>query len=175
MTSNHERARPTAGAFAFGPSFFTRALCAGVVSFATATGLLLGIGRRAGTAWRPLNATAHLLIGARADGVWNFQSSVTPTGCVVVLALSMMAGIVAGAVTFSRRTPYIILAAGFVALVGYLLHLHVVARTPGGLAALLSLGELRALYLTCGIALAAGIRLALPGREQDAGAGVVLS
>jgi len=175
MKPNHERARPSAGAFAFGPSFFTRALCAGLVSFAAATGLLLGIGRRAGTPWRPLNAAAHLLIGARADGVWNFQRGVTPTGCLVVLVVSMLAGFVVAGVTRSRRTPYIILAAGCVALIGYLLHLHVIADTPGGLAALLSLGELRALYLTSGIALAVGIRLALPGREQDEGAGVVLS
>ena len=166
MTSSHERARPPAGAFAFGPSFFTRAFCGGLVGFAAVTGLLLGIGRRAGTAWRPLNAAAHLLIGARADGVWNFQASVTPAGCLVVLALSMMAGIVAASVTFSRRTPYIILAAGCVTLVGYVLHLHVVARVPGGLAALLSLGELRALYLTSGVALAVGIRLALPAGSR---------
>jgi len=58
------------------------------------------------------------------------------------------------------------LAAGCVALIGYLLHLHVIARTPGGLAALLSLGELRALYLASGIALAIGIRLALPAGSR---------
>jgi hypothetical protein len=51
-------------------------------------------------------------------------------------------------------------AAGGVAVVGYLLHLHVVARTPGGLADLLTVGELRALYLTLGVALVAGMRFA---------------
>jgi len=166
MMSNHERARPSAGAFAFGPSFFPRAVSAGFVSFAAVTGVLLGIGRRAGTPWRPLNAAAHLVIGGRADGVWNFQRGVTPTGCLVVLVLSMMAGICVAGVTISRRTPYIMLAAGCVALIGYLLHLHVIARTPGGLAALLSLGELRALYLASGIALAIGIRLALPAGSR---------
>jgi hypothetical protein len=138
-----------------------RTLFAGLVSFAAVTGLLLGMGRRSGTPWRPLNAAAHLLIGARADGVWNFQADVTPLGCLVVLVLSVVAGFVVACVTPSRRSAYIMLSAAGVAIVGYFLHLHAVARTPGGLAGLLSVGELRALYLTSGIALAAGIRLAL--------------
>ena len=111
--------------------------------------------------WRPLNAAAHLVIGDRADNVWNFQPGVTPTGGLVVLVLRMMAGFAAAFVTPSRRTPYIVLAPASVAIAGYLLHVHVVARTPGGLAALLTVGELRALYVTSGVALAVGIRLAL--------------
>ena len=163
--SNTERARPQAGAFAFGTSLLTRATYAGLISFAAVTGLLLGIGRRAGTPWRPLNAAAQWWIGTRADGVWNFQQDVTPTGCLVVLVLSMMAGFVAACVTVSRRTPYIFLASACVAIAGYFIHLHVVARTPGGLTALLSVGELRALYAVLGVALAVGIRLALPPDE----------
>jgi hypothetical protein len=162
MELNDKRARSQAGAFAFGGLPFRGTLYAGLVSFAAVAGLLLGIGRRAGTPWRPMNAAAELLIGARADGVWNFQEGVTPMGCLVVLVLSMMAGFVAACVTVSRRTPYILLAAAGVALAGYSLHLHVIAtRWPGGLAALLSIGELRALYVTLAVALAVGIRLAL--------------
>jgi hypothetical protein len=156
----HERARRQAGAFAFHPALLVRALCAGLVGFAGVMGVLLGIGHRAGTPWRPLNAAAHLALDARADGVWNFQSGVTPMGCLVVLVLSMMAGFVAACVTPSRRISYILLAAACVAIVGYFLHLHFAARAPGGLAALLSVGELRALYLTLALALAGGIRLA---------------
>jgi hypothetical protein len=47
-----------------------------------------------------------------------------------------------------------------VSLAGYLLHLHLVARTPGGLADLLTVGELRGTYLTLAIALVAGMRFA---------------
>jgi hypothetical protein len=166
MQVNDKRARSPAGAFAFGPPLLTRTMYAGLVSFAAVMGLLLGIGQRAGTAWRPLNAAAQLLIGARADGVWNFQQGVTPMGCLVVLVLSMMAGFVAACVTVSRRTPYVFLASACVAIAGYFIHLHVVAvRAPGGLAALLSVGELRALYVTLAVALAVGIRLALPSIE----------
>ena len=52
------------------------------------------------------------------------------------------------------------LAAAGVALLGYLLNLHVAARAPGGLSQLLSVGELRALYVVLGVALALGMRFA---------------
>lgn len=142
-----------------------RTLCAGLVSFAAVAGLLVGIGRRSGTPWRPLNAAASVVIDGRADGVWNFQMNVTPVGCLVVLVLSVMAGFVAASVTPSRRTAYIILSSACVAIAGYLIHTYVAARMSGGLAALLSLGELRALYVTLGIALAVGIRLAPVAHE----------
>jgi hypothetical protein len=146
------------------PSLFERACWAGLVSFAAVSGVLLGIGRRSGTPWRALNAAAHLVIDGRADGVWNFQSDVTPVGCVVVLALSLLAAFIVTSVTTSRRTPYVLFVATGVALSGYVLHMQVAARSPGGLAGLLSVGELRALYVTLGVALVVGIRLALlPG------------
>jgi hypothetical protein len=146
------------------PTLLERTFWAGLLSFAAVTGVLLGIGRRSGTPWRTLNAAAHLVIDGRADGVWNFQSDVTPIGCLVVLALSMLAAFIVTSVTASRRTPYVLLVAGSVALLGYVLHMQVAARSPGGLAGLLSVGELRALYATLGVALVVGIRLALlPG------------
>lgn len=146
-------------------TLLARTLGAGLVSFAAVAGLLIGIGRRSGTPWQPLNAAAHMVIDGRADGVWNFQTDVTALGCLVVLVLSMIAGFAVACVTASRRTPYIILAAACVAAVGYLCHVYVAARTPGGLAALLSVGELRALYVTLGVALVVGIRLALLPNE----------
>jgi len=142
-----------------------RTLCAGLVSFAAVAGLLVGIGRRSGTPWRPLNAAASIVLHGRADDVWNFQFDVTPTGCLVVLVLSVMAGFVASSVTPSRRIPYVISASVCVATAGYLWHTHVAARTSGGLAALLSLGELRALYVTLAVALAVGTCLAPVARE----------
>jgi hypothetical protein len=151
-----------------------RTLSGGLVGAAAVTGLLLGIGRQSGTAWRPLNAAAHLFIGSSADGVWNFHRTVTPTGGLVVLTMSVVAGFVVACVTASRRAPYVMVAAAGVAVVGYLLHVHVAARTPGGLASLLTVGELRAVYLTLGVALAVGIRFAFPdpAREPGAGGGV---
>ena len=123
-------------------------------------GLLLGIGRRAGTAWRPLNAAAHTLLGATADGVWSFQQSVTPVGGLVVLVMSATAGLIVARIASPFRTLHVVATTAGVALAGYLLHLHVVAREPGGLAALLTVGELRALYVTLGLALVTGMRFA---------------
>ena len=119
-------------------------------------GLLIGIGRRAGTALRPLNATAYTVLGTRADGVWGFDAVVTIMGVLVVLAVSAMAGIIVARLSPSYRTLRVLVAAAGVALVGYLLHVHVAARVDGGLSALLSIGELRALYVTLASASGAG-------------------
>lgn len=142
------------------PSTLARGSAAGLVAAAAVTGLLVGVGRRAGTALRPLNATAHTVLGTRADGVWGFDPVVTTVGVVVVLAVSALAGIVVARLSPSFRTFRVVLAAAGVALVGYLLHVHVAARVDGGLSALLTVGELRALYLTAASALVLGMRLA---------------
>jgi hypothetical protein len=141
-------------------SWALRGIVSGAVAGAALLGFLVGIGRRAGTAWRPVNAAAFGVLGTQADGVWSYHGSVTPMGGLVVLVMSIVAGIVTARIAPSFRTLHVAAAAGGVAIVGYLLHLHVVARTPGGLADLLTVGELRALYLTLGVALVAGMRFA---------------
>jgi hypothetical protein len=138
----------------------TRALASGAIAAAALMGVLLGMGRRAGTAFRPLNATAHTLLGTRADDVWGFDGVVTIVGVLVVLALCAMTGVVIAWLSPSFRTLRALAAASGVALLGYLLHVNVAARSPGGLSALLSIGELRALYFTLAIALVLGMRLA---------------
>lgn len=150
------------------PSATLRGLGAGLVAAAAVIGLLVGLGRRAGTALRPLNATAYALLGTRADGVWGFAPIVTISGVVVVLAVSAMAGIVVARLSPSFRTFRVLVAAAGVALAGYLLHVHVAARVDGGLSALLSIGELRALYVTAASALVLGMRFAFsPGASTD--------
>lgn len=132
-------------------------------------GVLLGLGRRGGTTWRPLNAAAHGILGSRADDLWGFSGNVTLTGGLVVLAVSAVAGVATAWLASSRRSLPGVAAAAAVALVGYLVHLHVVARAPGGLASLLSTGELRALYFAVAIALFIGMRYAfLSVRETPA-------
>lgn len=118
------------------------------------------MGRRWGTWWRALNAAAYLVIGTRADDVWGFQFDVTLVGCAVVLAMSAMAGVVVAELTSTDRTTHRAMGAVGTALVGYLVHVHLVARIPGGLAALLTVGELRALYGGGVIAVVAGMRYA---------------
>jgi hypothetical protein len=141
------------------PSTLHRGIAAGLVAAAAILGLLVGIGRRAGTAFRPLNATAYAVIGTRADGVWGF-GHVTMIGVLVVLALSVVAGVLVAWLSPSQRTLRILVAAAGVAVFGYFLHVYVAARLDGGLSALLSIGELRALYVTLAGALVLGMRLA---------------
>ena len=146
------------------PSVVARGLAAGLVASAAILGLLIGIGRRAGTALRPLNATAYALLGTRADGVWGFDAVVTLAGVVVVLVVSALAGTIVARLARSFHTFRVVVAAAGVALVGYLLHVHLVSRVDGGLSALLSVGELRALYLAGASALVLGMRVAFsPG------------
>jgi hypothetical protein len=141
------------------PSTLHRGIAAGLVAAAAIMGLLIGIGRRAGTAFRPLNATAYAVIGTRADGVWGF-GYVTLVGVLVVLALSAVAGVAVAWLSPSQRTLRILVAAAGVAVLGYFFHVYVAARLDGGLSALLSIGELRALYVTLAGALVLGMRLA---------------
>ena len=155
---------PDHGARRREPTVTARGLAAGLVASAAVLGLLIGIGRRAGTALRPLNATAYTLLGTRADGVWGFDAVVTLTGVVVVLVVSALAGMIVARLARSFRTFRVVIAGAGVALVGYLLHVHLVSRVDGGLSALLSLGELRALYLAGASALVLGMRVAFsPG------------
>ncbi|MEO7456289.1 MAG: hypothetical protein ABIY52_08500, partial [Gemmatimonadaceae bacterium] len=143
-------------------SRITLALAAAGITAATLIGMLLGLGRRYSTLWRPLNAAAHTVLGMRADDVWGLQLDVTLTGVAVVLVMSAMAGVVIVELTSSGRTLQRVIVAFGMALAGYLVHVHIVARTPGGLAALLTIGELRALYAAVGMALVAGMRYAFP-------------
>lgn len=131
-----------------------------MIAGAAAIGVLVGIGRRSGTAWRPVNAAAHGILGDQADGVWSYHGSVTPTGGLVVLVVCAMAGLAVARIAPTFRTLHVATTAVGVGLLGYLLHVHVVSRTPGGLAALLTVGELRGLYVTVVLALVAGMRFA---------------
>lgn len=142
------------------PSRAQRGLVAGTVAAAALFGLLLGIGHRAGTTWRPINAAAHTVIGDQADGVWSYHGSVTPMGGLVVLVMSVAAGFTVAWIAPTFRTLHVVAAAAGVAFLSYFVHLHVAAGTPGGLAALLSVGELRGVYLTLALALVAGMRFA---------------
>jgi hypothetical protein len=145
-----------------------RGLVAGAVAAAALLGLLIGTGRRVGTPWRPVNAAAYTIIGARADGVWDFDLGVTPMGVAVVLVLSVAAGIVVARIASSFRRMHVVVASAGVALLGYLLHRHVIARTSGGLAVLLSVGEMRAMYVALALSLVAGMSFAFfPGTEGD--------
>jgi len=92
--------------------------------------------------------------------VWGFDPFVTFVGVVVVLGVGALAGVIVARLSPSFRTFRVLVAAAGVALVGYLLHVHLAARVDGGLSALLVVGELRALYVVGASALVLGMRFA---------------
>jgi hypothetical protein len=143
-----------------GPDRVAAAIAGSALVAATVLGLLMGFGRRHGTFWQPLNVSAHMLIGERAEGVFGFQSNVTLAGVAVVLVMSAVAACVTAMLTSSRRILHRAMTVIGVVLLAYIVHLHIVARSPGGLAALLDVGELRALYVAVAIALMSGMRYA---------------
>lgn len=147
-----------------------RALVSGTVAAAAVLGLLMGIGGRSGTRWRPVNAAAHAVMGAQADGVWSYHGSVTPVGVLVVLVLSIAAGFAVARLATWFPSVHVGVAATVVAFIGYLLHVEVAARMPGGLSALLAVGELRGLYVILAIALVAGMRFAFSAARDGSDA-----
>ena len=147
-----------------------RALVSGTVAAAAVLGVLIGIGGRAGTRWRPVNAAAHAVMGAQADGVWSYHGSVTPVGGLVVLVLSVAAGFAVARLATWFPSVHVGVAATVVAFIGYLLHVEVAARMPGGLSALLAVGELRGLYVILAIALVAGMRFAFSAARDGSDA-----
>lgn len=164
-STSHDRGAPRREVTVVG-----RGIAAGLIASAAVLGLLVGIGRRAGTALRPLNATAYTLLGTRADGVWGFDLVVTLVGVLVVLAVGALAGMLVSRLSPPFRTFRVLVAAAGVALVGYFLHVHLAARVDGGLSALLTIGELRALYAVGASALVLGMRFAFsPGASAVRG------
>ena len=148
------------------PSTALRGLVSGIVAGAAVLGLLIGIGGRAGTRWRPVNAAAHAAIGAQADGVWSYQLSVTLVGGLVVLVLSIAAGLAVARLASWFPAVHVSVAAAVVSFVAYLLHVEIAARLPGGLSELLMVGELRGLYVILAVALVAGMRFAFSGSDE---------
>ncbi len=149
-----------------GPGRRAEIIGATALTTATILGMLVGVGHRHGTIWQPLNASARTLIGERAENVFGFHFDVTLAGVAVVLVMSAVASCVTVGLTSSRRPFSRAMTAFGVALAGYLVHLHIVARTPGGLAAFLDVGELRALYFASAIALTIGMRYAFFAKTE---------
>ncbi|MEO7711811.1 MAG: hypothetical protein ABIV10_02700 [Gemmatimonadaceae bacterium] len=153
------------------PSATLRAVASGTVAAAAVLGLLIGIGGRAGTRWRPVNAAAHAAMGAQADGVWSYHGSVTPVGGLVVLVLSIAAGFAVTRIATWIPSMHVSVVAAIVAFTGYLLHVGVAARMPGGLSSLLAVGELRGLYVMLGLALIGGMRFAFAAADEGSDGG----
>lgn len=104
----------------------------GALAAAAAAGALVGFGLRAGSAARPFNAIAALLLGSRARGVLRFDAVVSAVGASVLLLCCIAAGALLGAlVGVLTRGSRARVAAFAVALVtGAIALAVIVARAP---------------------------------------------
>ena len=86
------------------PSFLRAGVVVGLLAACATGGALLGFGIRQGIPSRPFNATARLLLGARADGVWGFVPAVTLTGVALHVTVMVVWGVVYARADRDRRT-----------------------------------------------------------------------
>lgn len=139
----------------------------GVTAAAAVTGVLLGLGRAHGAAFRPLNAAAHVFIGSRALYFERFNFPVTLLGLLLlVVALLVWGTLFALVAGRARGTRLFLIATGFALLI-YIVNTGLLpARIRPGFELTLSAAELAAVYVALALALAGALVLS---RDIDAG------
>lgn len=146
-------------------------LAVGTLSAAATVGTLIGFGARAGMPARPFNGIARLFFGARADGVWGFDPTITPVGAALHVTLVLASGVVFVTLAGRLRRQEIWRAAALavaVALTDLVLDVIVASRfLHAGLADVLAPGQLLALHLLLAASLVVGMRLAQGSLRSD--------
>jgi hypothetical protein len=145
------------------PSSLRAGVVVGLLAACATGGALLGFGVRQGIPSRPFNATARLLLGARAEGVWGFVPAVTLTGVALHVTVMLVWGLVYAHVARAQRTGARIALAIAVAAAALLVDLLVVERAlHAGVSGVLSPVQVVATHVVLAAALAVGMRLAFP-------------
>jgi hypothetical protein len=140
---------------------------AGIVAAAATAGTLIGFGRARGEAWRPLNAVGHLFLGYRARLMDRFDPLVTPVGIALHVLSVVVWGVLFALVAARLRGWRLAAAAAALGAAAFVIDTHLLPdRFDPGFPALLSRGELIAVYAVLAAALALGIRFGrLPERS----------
>ena len=126
-------------------------------------GALVGFGLRQGTPSRPFNATARLLLGDRAEGVWGFVPSVTMTGVALHVTAMLVWGLIYVRVSRGHRGVARVAIAVAVAAAALLVDLLVVERAlHAGVSGVLTPLQVAAVHVVLAASLAVGMRLASP-------------
>jgi hypothetical protein len=136
-------------------------LIGGIVAAAATAGVLLGFGIARGSAWRPINTVAHLVLGYRAEITDGLDAVVTPIGIAVhtlsLLLWGVLFALLAGGV---RGWRLLIAALAFGGAAFLIDHRFLPIRFKPGFELVLTWPELAALYAVLALALAFGISLA---------------
>ena len=134
---------------------------AGCIAAAATAGALIGFGRARGSPAAPLNAVAHILIGSRAQVIDGFDLAVT----LMALGLHVLSILIWG-VLFAlfaarlRGTRLLTAAALFTAAVFVADYYLVLPHLRPGFEAVLSRGEVAAVYVLLALSLAVGLNFA---------------
>lgn len=142
----------------------TRAgLALGLLAASATAGALVGFGHRLGIPSRPFNAIARLLLGSRAEGVWGFAPLVTLTGVALHVTTMLVWGVVYVRLAAAHRGGARIAIAVGVAAMALLVELLVVERVlHAGVSGVLSPMQVVVVHAVLAVALAVGMRFALP-------------
>lgn len=136
-------------------SIVQRSILVGLVAGAATGGALVGIGLRAGTPARPLNAMAAYLLSGDTAGVLDFHPRITPVGLGIHLVVAI--GLALVTLTLIERARLRPFAAALLVAAAALAGSVAMARWGGqGLGALLPIGDLIVTYLVLATALALG-------------------
>ncbi|MEP6690737.1 MAG: hypothetical protein ABJD07_06235 [Gemmatimonadaceae bacterium] len=138
----------------------THGIVAGAVAAAATGGALIGFGRARGSAFRPLNAIAHAVLGSRAFLFDAFDPLVTTLGVVVHLVSLLLWGLLFAALV-QRLRGWALAAAGLLfAWAAYAIDYGLVPERlrPGFETALLP-REIGVVYVVLALSLAAGVKL----------------
>lgn len=145
------------------PSSTRAGLAVGLLAASATSGALVGFGLRLGIPSRPFNAIARLVLGGRAEGVWGFTPAVTLTGVALHVTMMLVWGVVYVRLVEARRGFARLAIAVGVAVMALLVELLVVERLlHAGVSGVLSPMQVVVVHAVLAVALAVGMRFALP-------------
>lgn len=143
-------------------------LTTGIIAAAATGGALLGFGIRAGMPSRPFNGIATLVLGDQARGVWGYVGTITVTGIVLHVAITVGWGVLFAALAGRRHGWQVTALAMVVSAVAWVVSRTIVLRQVGaGMSSVLGSGQLAVLHVVLAVALVLGMRFARRGYTID--------
>lgn len=143
-------------------------LLTGIIAAAATGGALLGFGFRAGTPARPFNGLATFVLGDQARGVWGYVSTVTITGVLLHVVLTIGWSMLFVRLAARQRGWHVPALAIAVATLAWVATRTLVLRQMGaGMSSVLGSAQLATLHVILCVALVLGMRFARGGISHD--------
>lgn len=143
-------------------------LLTGALAAAATAGAVLGFGLRAGTPVRGFNAIASLALSDRAEGVWGWDSTVTPAGIMMLVAMMMGWGVLFSLLAIRMRGWRLAALAAAMGLAVWLVTTAIVLRRAAPeVVEVLGTGQVAGLHVVLAVALGVGMRFARSDIRSD--------